>query len=181
MFSMTFTISDGTGSASRTVHLFVEDVNRPVAIDAVQPPAGVVITSVDSTVKFTVDATDPEGDEITYAWTVNGELADQISSFSGRTPMLDLVVTGTDLVNVGLTVTGSDGTKLSRSWSVITGLVGDFDGDDTVGFSDFLLFAAAFGSNSASPSWDPTFDLDGDDSVGFNDFLIFARYFGISL
>ena len=53
MFSMTFTISDGTGSASRTVHLFVEDVNRPVAIDAVQPPAGVVISSMGSTVKFT--------------------------------------------------------------------------------------------------------------------------------
>ena len=181
---MTFTLSssaDGTGSASRTVHLFVEDVNRPVAIDAVQPPAGVVISSMGSTVEFTVDATDPEGDEITYAWTVNGELAHWISSLSGETPKLDLEVNRTDLMNVVLTVTGSDGTELSRSWSVITGLVGDFDGDDTVGFSDFLLFAGVFGSNSASTSWDPKFDLDGDDSVGFTDFLIFVQYFGISL
>ena len=92
-----------------------------------------------------------------------------------------LIVNRTDLINVVLTVTGSDGTELSLSWSVIMGLVGDFDGDDTVGFSDFLPFAGAFGSNSASPSWDPTFDLDGDDSVGFEDFLIFARFFGISL
>ena len=202
MFSMTFTLSssaDGTGSASRTVHLFVEDVNRPVAIDAVQPPAGVVISSMGSTVKFTVDATDPEGDEITYAWTVNGELAHWFSSLSGETPMLNLelkssaerfeygpwswplIVNRTDLINVVLTVTGSDGTELSRSWSVIMGLVGDFDGDDTVGFSDFLLFAGVFGSNSASTSWDPKFDLDGDDSVGFTDFLIFVQYFGISL
>ena len=79
-----------------------------------------------------------------------------------------------------MVVTGSDGTELSRSWSVVTGLVGDFDGDDTVGFPDFLLFAGVFGSNSASPGWDPAFDLDGDDSVGFEVFLIFARFFGIS-
>ena len=152
-----------------------------------------------STVEFTVDATDPEGDEITYAWTVNGELAHWISSLSGEKPMLNLelkssaerfeygpwswplIVNRTDLINVVLTVTGSDGTELSRSWSVITGLVGDFDGDDTVGFSDFLPFAGAVGSNSASPGWDPAFDLDGDDSVGFEVFLIFARFFGISL
>ena len=177
MFSMTFTISDGTNSVSRTVHLVVEDVNRPVAIDAVQPPVGVVMSSVGSKVIFTVDAHDPEGDAITYAWLVNGKLAD----WTGNTPTLDLEVTGTDLVNVGLTVTGTDGTKLSKSWSVITGLVGDFDRDDAVDFADFLLFVGAFGSNPASPSWDSTFDLNGDDSVGFNDFLIFVQYFGISL
>ena len=152
-------------------------MNRPVAIDAVQPPVGVVMSSVGSKVIFTVDAHDPEGDAITYAWLVNGKLAD----WTGNTPTLDLEVTGTDLVNVGLTVTGTDGTELSKSWSVITGLVGDFDRDNAVGFADFLLFVGAFGRNSASPSWDSTFDLNGDDSVGFNDFLIFVQYFGISL
>ena len=48
----------------------------------------------------------------------------------------------------------------------------DFDADNVVGFSDFLLFAAAFGGN------DPAFDLDDDNSVGFSDFLIFAGHFG---
>ncbi|MCZ6633235.1 MAG: FG-GAP-like repeat-containing protein, partial [bacterium] len=48
----------------------------------------------------------------------------------------------------------------------------DFDDNGTVGFSDFLLFAGAFGSTST------LFDLDGDQTVGFSDFLIFASVFG---
>ncbi|MDP6041531.1 MAG: chondroitinase-B domain-containing protein [Candidatus Latescibacteria bacterium] len=54
-------------------------------------------------------------------------------------------------------------------------LTGDFDGDGSVGFQDFLLFAQAFGSA------DSEFDLDGDNSVGFRDFLIFAQVFVTSL
>jgi subtilisin family serine protease len=48
----------------------------------------------------------------------------------------------------------------------------DFDGNGTVGFGDFLLFAAAFGGQ------DVAFDLDADGLVGFSDFLIFAGLFG---
>ena len=49
---------------------------------------------------------------------------------------------------------------------------GDFDGNGRVDFTDFLLFAQAFGTN------DVTFDLTGDGTVGFEDFLIFAAAFG---
>ena len=52
------------------------------------------------------------------------------------------------------------------------GAKADFDGDGTIGFGDFLLFAGAFGGNN------PTFDLDDDNSVGFSDFLLFASLFG---
>ena len=48
----------------------------------------------------------------------------------------------------------------------------DFDGDGSVGFSDFLVFALAFGTN------DIQCDIDGDGSVGFSDFLLFAIEFG---
>ena len=48
----------------------------------------------------------------------------------------------------------------------------DFDGDGSVGFTDFLLFAIAFDST------DTKCDLDGDGSVGFSDFLLFALEFG---
>ena len=51
-------------------------------------------------------------------------------------------------------------------------LKGDFDGDNRVGFSDFLVFAQAFGTTDAR------YDLDGDARVGFSDFLIFAGLFG---
>ncbi len=54
----------------------------------------------------------------------------------------------------------------------------DFDGDGTVGFSDFLQFAAQFGLSQDDAGYDSRFDLDGDGAVGFNDFLIFAGSFG---
>ena len=54
----------------------------------------------------------------------------------------------------------------------------DFDGDGTVGFSDFVQFAAKFGLSQRDAGYDARFDLDGDGHVGFSDFLIFAGSFG---
>ena len=48
----------------------------------------------------------------------------------------------------------------------------DFDGDGETGFSDFFLFADAFGGS------DPRFDLDGSGSVDFGDFFLLADQFG---
>ena len=48
----------------------------------------------------------------------------------------------------------------------------DFDGDGEVDFSDFFLFADAFGGS------DPRFDLDGSGSVGFSDFFLLVDHFG---
>ena len=47
----------------------------------------------------------------------------------------------------------------------------DFDGDGETGFSDFFLFADAFGGS------DPRFDLDGSGSVDFADFFLLADHF----
>jgi hypothetical protein len=49
---------------------------------------------------------------------------------------------------------------------------GDFDGSGEVDFSDFFLFATAFGGT------DPAFDLNNDGEVGFDDFFVFAGNFG---
>ena len=50
----------------------------------------------------------------------------------------------------------------------------DFNDDGQVGFPDFRLFVAAFGTENP----DPRFDLDDDGKVGFSDFLVFAGVFG---
>ncbi len=50
--------------------------------------------------------------------------------------------------------------------------IADFDDSGRVDFSDFLLFAGAFGST------DPRFDLDDDGNVAFSDFVRFALLFG---
>lgn len=54
----------------------------------------------------------------------------------------------------------------------------DLDGDGDVDFSDFLLFAAAFGTSEGVPGYSAAADLDGDGTVAFSDFLIFANAFG---
>lgn len=54
----------------------------------------------------------------------------------------------------------------------------DFDGDGTVGVSDFLLFAAQFGLSQGDAGYDTRFDLDGDGMIGIPDFLIFFNAFG---
>ena len=54
----------------------------------------------------------------------------------------------------------------------------DFDGDGTVGFSDFIAFASNYGTQRGDAAFDARFDLDGDGDVGFSDFLIFAGAFG---
>lgn len=51
-------------------------------------------------------------------------------------------------------------------------LPGDFNQDRSVDFSDFFLFAEAFGSRDAR------FDLTRDGRVDFEDFFLFAVQFG---
>lgn len=70
-------------------------------------------------------------------------------------------------------------TDLARSIGLGGGPVSpDFDGDGEVGFSDFLLFAAVFGTAAGDDAFDPRFDLDTDGAIGFPDFLAFATAFG---
>ena len=57
-------------------------------------------------------------------------------------------------------------------------LPADFDGDGTVGFQDFVQFAARFGLSQGDERYDARYDLDGDSTIGFSDFVIFANAFG---
>ena len=54
----------------------------------------------------------------------------------------------------------------------------DFDGDGTVGFSDFLAFAGQYGSKRGDGRYEAQYDLDGNGAIGFSDFLIFANSYG---
>ena len=54
----------------------------------------------------------------------------------------------------------------------------DFDGDGTVGFNDFVLFAGVFGAKRGENRFDARFDLDSSGDIGFGDFVEFAGSFG---
>ena len=48
----------------------------------------------------------------------------------------------------------------------------DFDGDGTIGFGDFLMFAKAYGTQQSD------YGLSGDGDVDFGDFLMFVQNYG---
>ena len=54
----------------------------------------------------------------------------------------------------------------------------DFDGDGTVGISDFLLFVEQFGLSRGDETYEAKYDLDGNGVIGIPDFLIFVDNFG---
>ena len=57
----------------------------------------------------------------------------------------------------------------------------DFDGDNVIGSTDFLLFVSHFGLSEGDTGFEAKYDLDGNGMVGFNDFVIFAEGFGKSV
>lgn len=61
-----------------------------------------------------------------------------------------------------------------------TPLVGDFNGDGSVGFPDFIAFAGGFGATIGQENYDAAFDLDNSGEIGFPDFIQFASAFGSS-
>ncbi len=59
-----------------------------------------------------------------------------------------------------------------------TASIPDFDGDGTIGFGDFVKFAAKFGLAQVDDGYDALYDLNGDGEIGFSDFVLFAQNFG---
>lgn len=53
----------------------------------------------------------------------------------------------------------------------------DFNESGHVDFTDFVLFAQAFGKRLDDVDFDKRFDLDRNGEIGFSDFLIFVEGF----
>ena len=54
----------------------------------------------------------------------------------------------------------------------------DFDGDGTVGFSDFLAFAGQYDTRQGDDRYQVKYDLNSDGAIDFQDFLSFAGSYG---
>ena len=172
---VTFTVTDGSEQAALAVEITVSDVNRSAAFTSIDPDRDRVIGMEGTDVTFTVDGADPDGDGVTYAWTVNDVAEAEMSG-----TLVLTVPKGSQDETVSVTVTSADGSSDTRSWTISKMLVGDFDGSGDVGFSDFLIFVDQFGKTSGDADFNPAMDLDNDNMVGFNDFLVFAAFFGLT-
>ena len=109
-FTVSLVVTDSDGGTNQTT-LTVQVLNRPPVI-VTSTPSGTT-ASVQTGVKqtFAVDASDPDGDSLIYAWTVDGHAAGTTSPFFD----FQSAEVGTHTVMV----TVSDGIEsVARSWTV---------------------------------------------------------------
>ena len=109
-----------------------------------------------SETQFTVPAGQSHDITVTFDPQAEGAIAGTI----------DIQSDDPENATISLTLTGSVTGPLKRS---------DFDESGEIDFSDFLLFAGAFGTANEK------FDLDNSGSVDFPDFLLFVANFGKSV
>ncbi|MCX6710360.1 MAG: putative Ig domain-containing protein [Candidatus Woesearchaeota archaeon] len=124
-YNVTFSVSDGMLSANETIAINVSNTNRAPAIDAI----GNRNVEEESTLEFTVSASDPDGDSITYSasnipsraefnsatrtfsWTPNltqsGSYSVTFSASDGNSASSQIIIT--------ITVTN----KCTPSWSCV--------------------------------------------------------------
>ncbi len=166
-YEIQFHVGDGMNLVRIRVSIRVTNVDRPPEIREVDPPRRLVFGAPGETIRFSVEAQDPDGDVLSYAWAVNGVAVDE------KGPALVVAVSNTQADEEVAVLVSAGQESVERKWTVSKTLRGDFNNDGAVNFADFIAFAGAFGTES------PKFDLDGSGLVDFHDFLIFAAYFGL--
>ena len=72
----------------------------------------------------------------------------------------------------------SEGTVYGADKTFTTPMLGDFDGDCQVGFSDLVIFALAYNTTPSDSKWNPICDLNSDGKIDFDDLIIFAMHYG---
>ncbi len=187
--SMSFS-SDGTvlasGSEDGTILLWDMQFPQPhpqmltkVAGPRLQGPTGAPLP-----VPLVVEVRDQNGNplagvQVTFAVTAgDGALSDTTATTDadGRAATTLTLGSQPGTNTVEATVAGLEPVTFTATARIRE----DFDGNGTVGFGDFVQFAARFGLNQDNEGYDARFDLDGNGAIGFSDFLIFAGAFGNS-
>ncbi len=166
-YEIQFLVSDGVNQVRIGVNIRVMNVDRPPEIRETDPARSIVFGVSGETIRFSVRAQDPDGDDLSFAWTVNGVPVDEAG------PSLLVAITAMEADDLVTVVVSAGQNSIERTWTVGKTLKGDFNNDGAVNFADFIAFAGAFGTES------PIYDLDGSGLVDFQDFLIFAVYFGL--
>jgi len=111
-YSTTFTVSDGKGGvANETIIIIVNNVNRNPTINSYLPISDITIAE-NSSQAFSITASDPDGDMLSYSWFLDEA---QVSTAPSFTYSPDYNAAGVHILNV----TVSDGSlKTSHSWNI---------------------------------------------------------------
>lgn len=114
--TLTVTVRDGHDETADATHEWLVDVRHPPELTDVAPESEPVFVAVSDPQEFSVSATDPDGESLTYEWTVDGgsPITDAGSSIR---PYID------DRGTQPVTVSVSDGTDVTdpteHTWTVV--------------------------------------------------------------
>lgn len=173
MIGLKVTDTSGLSDIAYT-YVIVSSVNDHPIIDSFTPAALEHIATQSIPLDFSVTAHDPDDDQLSYIWRLNGV---EVSTDTVWTYTPDAGESGLKVVRVAI----SDGNPLSRDTVEIRVVnvvqcPGDFDGDGDVDGSDLAVFATDFGATDCSGYCEG--DFDGDADVDGSDLAVFAADFG---
>jgi glucose/arabinose dehydrogenase/chitodextrinase len=145
MFTVTLTVRDNDGMTNSTTAV-IEVRNRPPAIESTDPGPGPVSLAPGMSRLFDVNASDLDGDVLSYTWRVNDTLAGTARTLNFLPPGV-----GSYIVNV----TVSDGTaSVYREWTVTVSSTTVPAGDGAwIGLVSVAVVLIGIGSAAAVVAW----------------------------
>jgi hypothetical protein len=170
-------VSDVAGDSS--------EVQVPIRVDAVNDPPvfhselPVIKVSQDTVVDLSEFVTDVDDGPSALSWSVMG--AQVVAAEIEPGGKLSLSVPAGWAGEEALTVAVQDAAGRRTLGSLTVGgvvILGDFDEDGKVGFSDYVLFAQNFGRQEGDPGYNARYDLVSSGRIDFQDFVEFATAFG---
>ncbi|RLF67905.1 MAG: hypothetical protein DRN57_05150 [Thermoplasmata archaeon] len=110
----------GDLATSVMFNITVLDVNRPLNLEHYSPPDHEPIVLENDTLEFMVDATDPDGDELTYTWTLGNVTWNGTERFTLHTEFIGNLSSSTSPILVAVVISDGrdDGFDISLNWSV---------------------------------------------------------------
>jgi len=140
VYEFELTVSDGELAARDTVRVTVAAVNQAPVVDAGTDQS----ITLGATANVTATATDPDGDALTYAWTVQSRPAGSTAALSATT---------TPAVSITPDVAGAYVLRVTVT-----------DGRGGQAIDEVTITAAAAGANRA-PVANAGFDLNGTETI----------------
>jgi hypothetical protein len=140
VYEFELTVSDGELATRDTVRVTVSAANQAPAVDAGTDQSIIL----GATANVTATATDPDGDALTYAWTVQSRPAASTAALSATT---------TPAVSITPDVAGAYVLRVTVS-----------DGRGGQAFDEMTVTASAAGANRA-PVANAGFDLNGTETI----------------
>jgi len=176
-YTVMLNVTNAAGFWSTTSkQIQVMPISDPTANFTWSPP----MPYVNSTVTF-----DASSSTLGWNGTMHPPIVSYIWDFGDgnvttvTTPILEHIYSEKGNYTVTLTVVDiNSATSVLTKIIVVSGLIGDLNGDGKVDIKDIAIVAKAYGSYPGDPNWNPVADVNGDGKVDIKDIAAVAKHYG---